>query len=386
MRLSRCIRQCVLLMGLCILLAACTGIEGAASMQIWLDYPYQDVTFNEGSSFTLMATGRDVNGPGIIGIQFFSNGQMIASAVTSATDPLVSANYTWQPEAGAHEVFARALSESGGAADSQPVLINVNEMEEPKDQVPLAETSKTATMTSTSATSTQITPSVTATITTTPVTPTLTITPVTPTLTPSRTSTATQRPPEVYLYADKTYLSPGECTTLTWQTVSISEVTLNGVPLSTVNGSTQVCPETSQTTYTLTGYYSGGTLSDSVTIRVNYNFPSEQFSVYADISITGGHGSIHHLGDTVQICYYFISDSYWFEFRDYSPASLGSDGATGPYSILAQGTMYDSQNICKNYTLVAPTGYEAFQFRIVIGSEGGSTLIDFAEIWIYLLP
>ena len=195
-------------MAFCILLAACTGIEGEASMQVWLDYPYQDISLNEGSSFTLMATARDVNGPGIIGIQFFSNGQMIASAVTNSTDPLVSANYFWQPEAGAYEIFARALSESGDAVDSLPVIVNVNRIEEPRDQVPLAEASTTSTMTTTAVTATQLTPSRTATITTTPVTPTLTktpvtptltITPVTPTLTPSRTTTATQRPPEVYL-------------------------------------------------------------------------------------------------------------------------------------------------------------------------------------------
>ena len=395
MRLQRCIRQFVLLTGLCILMAACTGIEGAASMQVWLDYPYEEVAINEGSTFTFMATARDVNGPGIIGIQFFSNGQMIASADTSAADPLVSANYTWQPEVGTHEVFARAQSVSGGIAYSQPVIFTVIQMEDPKDQVPLTEASKTATLTPTATTVTRTTPSVTTTITTTPVTPTITktpvtptptITPVTPTVTPSRTLTATRRPPEVYLYADRTNLSPGECTTLTWETVNISEVTLNGVPLSSLNGSTQVCPVTSQTTYTLMGYSSGGIVSDSVTIRVNYNFPQQQFSIYAGISITGGHGSIHKLGDTVQICYNFSSQNYIFEFRDYSPASLGSDGATGPYSVLSQGSMYDSQNVCKNYTLVAPAGYEAFQFRVKLASEGNPVLIDVAELWIYVYP
>lgn len=381
MRVPRNTSKLVFLSSLLFLVAACTGIEGEASMQVWLDYPYQDLTVNQGSVLTLMATARDVNGAGIMEIQFFSNGQMIASAVTSTDDPLVSANYQWQPVPGQHTVFARALSASGGAVDSPTVTVTVNSVDQPLQPVPTSEAQPTATLTSTSLTST---------LTTTPRTPTVTPSPTT-TITRNPTSTATQtltqRPPEVRLSASPTSLSPGESTTLTWETFNINRVTLDDVDLSNTSGSITVTP-VSTSTFVLVGYYPGGSVSDSVTVTVNYNFPSQRYSNYASISVTNGHGSIHQLGDALTICYSFPSiSSYLFEFRDYSPASIGANGATGPYAILAEGSMSEAKNVCKTYDMVAPAGYEAFQFRVYKGGqEQAPQLVDFAEIWIYLWP
>ena len=363
----------ILLLGL----AACMGIEGEASMQVWLDAPLDGRTFSEGETVLLHTHARDVNGAGIDQIHYYANDRLLAIGEADASLPLVHSFFGWNPsEAGTYEVYTKAISVNGGSAESAHVNITITDLQQATSEVLSVEGSATSTTTEKPLTPT---PTITQ------VTSTLTITPVTPTLTPSPTWTNTKPPPEVFLYAKDTSLNAGECTTLTWESANTNRLTLNDLPVSNYSGSTRVCPVTN-ITYTLTGYYSGGTVSDSVTIRVNYNFPAQQFSVYAGISITGGHGGIHHIGDTLQICYYFDSDNYIFEFRDYSPASIGQNGTTGPYNILAQGTMFDSQNVCKNYTLVAPAGYEAFQFRIKRPSEGGEVLVDIAELWIYVLP
>jgi len=257
---------------------------------------------------------------------------------------------------------------SGGTAESAHITVTITGQQQTSEEGTAVEASPTATTTRA------------------PLTPTFTPTPKTPTVTPSPTRTITQRPPEVNLYTDDIYLSPGDCTTLTWETVNTTSVTLNDMPISNYSGSTSVCP-LSTITYTLIGYYSGGSVSDSVTLIVSNAFPSQKYSYYVNLSITGCHGSIHHIGDTVQICYNFNSALYLFEFRDYSSASPCAEGATGPFQILAEGNIFDSKSVCKNYTLVEPGGYDAFQFRVEQASESPTPiLVEYAEVWIYILP
>jgi len=368
MRSIRRMKKWFVVSSLIFLLAACTGIEGEASMQVWLDAPQNGSTFQVGDTVLLHTHARDVNGPGIEEFHFFANDQLLAIGEADVSLPLVHSFMGWNPtEAGSYDVYIRAISVSGASAESVHIRVTISEHQF-KEQGSGADASLTPTFTKP------------------PVTPTHTTTPVTPTTTPSPTRTITQRPPEVHLYADDTFLSPGECTTLTWETANTTSVTLNDLPVSNYSGSTSVCP-LSTITYTLIGNFSGGSVIDSVTINMSYEFPSQKYSSYVNLSITGGHGSIHHIGDTAQICYSFNSASYLFEFRDYSPATPGSGGATGPYNVLADGSMYDAKNVCKNYTLVEPGGYEAFQFRVEQASESPDPiLVDYAEVWIYILP
>ena len=379
MRLPTSTTKFILLGILFLLVAACTGIEGTASMQVWLDYPYQELTLNEGSSRTLMATARDVNGPGIIGIQFFSNGQMIASAVTSSTDPLVSANYLWQPEPGKYEVFARAMSTSGAIAESGHITVTIQGQQFKGFSPPDEKTSATATITGTS---------VTPTITTTPRIPTVT---PSPTRTNDPTRTLTQRPPYVNLTASSTSISPGDPVTLTWESVNTNSLTLNGSAVSNYSGSKTVTPE-STTTYTLIGYYSGGSISDSVTVTVNLPaVPLPLSSSYVTLTETSGSGTggYYHVGDSFDICYSYAPASYSFEFRDYYDAIVGSSGEDEPYTVLDSGFMFDSEDsACWSIILLKSGVYHRFEFRVTNPSaeQVDPPLIDSAEIWIYVLP
>lgn len=341
------------------MMSACSGVEGEGAMQVWLESPLDGTVHDNGFPITLDAHARDVNGPGISEIQFLANGTLIAFAETDSSAPLVHVTYDWLPPDGVYQVVARAAG-TGGTLDSAPVQLTIsNGQASASEEEPAVITS-------------------TPTITTTPKTPTLTATP-TQTMTPPPTATVT-------FNAGATTLEAGECTTLTWQTTNTYAVRLNGASVANQYGSLSVCPE-QKTTYSLEADSANGTITRTVTINVTYLFPLVRVTDYATISISGGHGSVHHLGDTIQVCYSFNSAGYLFEVRNYAPATNSPEGATGSYAVLAEGSMYSSQNVCKNYTLVEPGGYEAYQIRILVASESPTPqVVGIAEVWIYTAP
>lgn len=71
---------------------------------------------------------------------------------------------------------------------------------------------------------------------------------------------------EVNLWADTTTLVSGTCTYLRWNSVYIDQTFLNGESVALM-GSKQVCPAVN-TTYSLVGNYSGGSVEKSVMINV----------------------------------------------------------------------------------------------------------------------
>jgi len=357
-------------------LAACTGIEGKASMQVWLDSPLDGSSFQVGETVQIHTHARDVNGPGIDEFHYFANDRLLAIGETDASLPLVHSFICWNPtEAGLYDLYTKAVSVSGATMESVHITVTISEQQY-KEMGPGADASSTPTITRP------------------PVTPTLTTTQKIPTLTPSLTrtlyptNTITQRPPEVNLSASVTFLYPGQCTSLSWETVNTTSVTLNDLPVTNYSGSTTRCPLTN-VTYTLVGYYPGGSVSDSVSITVEYGFPDEEYSVYVGLSITDGHESIHYLGEYVELCYNYIATSrlYVFEFREYAPATPGSEGATGSYTVLAEGNTDEPGSNCINRKLNDPYGYKAYQFRLMYYLESPTPILeDFAEVWIYVYP
>jgi hypothetical protein len=115
-------------------------------------------------------------------------------------------------------------------------------------------------------------------------------------------------------------------------------------------------------------------------------FPPERYSNYASITVEGGHGSIHHIDEPMQVCYSFPANNsgVGFNFNDYQPATLGSNGVdtSGSHQGMAHGSMASATNYCFNDTVTGPSGYEAFRLEVLF--EG--TLVDFAEVWIYVEP
>jgi hypothetical protein len=341
------------------MVVACDGINGNAAIQVWLDSPLDGSVYDGSFPVTISAHARDVNGPGITEIQFLVNGTQVGNISTNSTEPLVFGEYDWFPDQGTFDIYARAISISGGIVDSIPARISVEDGQQPiitdVTQTPFS-------------------------------TPTFTITPRISSITSTPTQTITPPPPSVSFSAGTTFLFAGDCTDLSWQTTNTYAVSLDGTTVSNNNGTWTVCPEQG-TTYTLEASYSGGTITRTVTVDVGYDFPLQRTYEGVTLSITGGHEGIHHLGDSIQFCYSFEADSGSFEIYDYSPATYGPDGAGGPHVVMAEGELYYSQNVCKNYTLVEPGGYEAFQFRVYkYGESPTPYLAGIAEVWFYTLP
>jgi hypothetical protein len=353
-----------------VLITACAGIEGEAVMQVWIDNPLSGSYYAGGGEVNLYAHARDVDGPGISEISFYANGELLASGQMDASSELPQAAYTWHPKNGNYEIIAVARNTGGAEVESDPIYIQVEGEQEPTTE--------------------QITEDVATEIVSTPtftMTPSFTPTETkTGTFTPTPTKTGTPPPATVSFYSEDSSVNAGNCTDLVWQTTNTYAVELDGMSVSNNYGTWEVCPQ-GTTTYTLEATHAGGTITRNVTVDVVYNFPAQRFSDYVTLTITGGHGGIHHIGDSIQFCYSFGDGDGSFEIYDYSPASIGADGATGPYYILGDGLLYEAQNVCKEYTLVEPGGYEAFQFRIYKYFESPTpTLVDIAEVWFYTWP
>jgi len=107
-----------------VLLSACSNYA-QPGMQIWLDYPQEDISISAGDIITVQAHARDQNGPGIGEIQFLADGIQIGAVTTTHTDPIVQVGASWQPVAGDYQLVARAVSQSGGTVDSLPVRVVV---------------------------------------------------------------------------------------------------------------------------------------------------------------------------------------------------------------------------------------------------------------------
>ncbi|MFZ5902002.1 MAG: hypothetical protein ACOYZ8_00420 [Chloroflexota bacterium] len=122
-------------------------------------------------------------------------------------------------------------------------------------------------------------------------------------------------------------------------------------------------------------------------------FPPQRFASHVSLSFSGGHGSTHRVGESVQLCYTF-TDTYFgeggvyeFYLYDFQPASPGSDGVntSGPHQLLASGDA-DEGTHCLGGTISSPTGYEAFRLELYQPGYPSDIFLEFAELWIYVQP
>lgn len=206
------------------------------------------------------------------------------------------------------------------------------------------------------------------------------------------TQSAPQGVPTPFLTftADATTLQSGQCTTLRWTSGNITSIFLDGQGV-TGNENRQVCP-TQTTVYTLIANAPGGGLQRTVTITVSgsgsgLSFPQQHSGAYVSVSVSGGHGSTHKIGEVILFCF-TISNlpdaSYAYFTYDYQPASPSSNGATGPRTGLVGSALAVNGTLCWNITINGPTGYEAFQ--TLLQSPMASVQTDYAEVWIYVTP
>ncbi|MFZ5878693.1 MAG: zinc ribbon domain-containing protein [Chloroflexota bacterium] len=122
-------------------------------------------------------------------------------------------------------------------------------------------------------------------------------------------------------------------------------------------------------------------------------FPPEIFGSHVSLSFTGGHGSVHEIGDSVRLCYTFTDTSfgedgiYQFYLYDFQPASPGSNGVdtSGPHKLLASGDAKEG-TACMDGSISEPGGYEAFRLEIYKPGFPSDIFLEFAELWIYVQP
>lgn len=490
-----------------LLLAACEGVWGEAAMRVWLDQPLDGSTFEVGESVPVQAHARDVDGPGIVEVQVFVDGRLVASADADVSAPLVDSLQTWVPQnPGTYRVRVRAVSQSGATLDSAEARVKVagtavaqagpsrtptrtptpriptrTPTRTPTPRIPTRTPTRTPTVPPPAANYAPVIASVsgpssipnngqrydftvrfsdrdgnvnrlivtsangrwaridfnpTAYLSSgsaydgttmfnyycntgsTPFSDTLNVTIYdasgnasnTYSLTlacssgssssgPTRTPTPTVPPPAATAYlnfsADSTSLQSGQCTTLRWSSGNVQSVYLDGQGVAG-NDSRSACPSAT-TTYTLVANYSGGSITRQVTISVQsapaLSFPPQRSGSRVSLSISGGHGSSHRIGESVQVCWTFSGvgqvgpegGGYSYTLRDYQPATGGSGGVntSGPY-YEHRHTWASDGTQCLSGTLTAPSGYEAFRIDLWQGTF--STYLEFAEIWIYVAP
>ncbi|MBA4383962.1 MAG: hypothetical protein C0410_04445, partial [Anaerolinea sp.] len=312
-------------------------------------------TFENGEVITLQAHARDANGPGITELQFYSNGQKIASVATSSADPLVAGSAQWKPDPGEYTIIAKAVNNSGQTTSSASVHISIIG---PRANGVLPQ-------------NISITPTFTATGTKKPPTPTFTPTgtkkPITPTF------TFTPKPPATMdIWAENTSIIQGNCTIIRWTSTNVTNLSLNGGSVNS-NGDMDACPSSS-TTYILSGQSTSGSIERSVFIEViipapppTPPCPSGRSSSDAYISIPGGNCSSHSVGEHFQLCFAPTgSEIAWdYQLVDYTGASIDGLGQVqGNMSILRQGTFSSGAEICVPLIVTEPTGLELFELRL----------------------
>ena len=359
-----------------LLITSCQGMAGAQAMQVWLDQPLEGAYFEPGATILIQAHARDVNGPGITEIQFYANGEKLASVNTDASSPLVSGIAQWQPEPGDYEVSAMAMNISGQSIASGSVHIEVIGLRE-NGELPLT---------------ISITPTFTATGTKTPITPTFTPTSTKKSVTP--TFTFTPKPPgSMSIWADESSIFSGGCTFIRWTSTNVTNLSINGNQVD-ANGDMSVCP-TSSITYTLRGQSSTGAIEKSTYIEVNSvppptpPCPSGRTSSLAYISMPGGNCSSHSVGEHFTLCFNLnvtgIESVFYYSFEDYTGASgYGSENPSGTKTVLFTGT-FTGDPICKNMIITEPTGLEAM--KLVLSSSTYTTSeSDYPIVWIKVVP
>lgn len=93
------------------------------------------------------------------------------------------------------------------------------------------------------------------------------------------------------------------------------------------------------------------------------------------LSITGGHGSTHSIGDRVTLCYSSQPNQY-IRLLDYQPPNQLNN-------VIREG-VDDGRGECISGTIEAPPGGE--RFRIEAWNALVTSVVDYAELWINVVP
>ncbi len=249
-----------------------TTVASSGGTHVWLDQPPNDAGLPL-APFVLKAHARDSAGVGVEKIVFLVNTIPLGGIVTDSTQPLVYAEFGWNPaQPGEYRIQAQA-SNRNGSAFSEIAIVCVGPSCVPTATTTQTKPSSTATFTPVR-TETQFQ-------TLTPAPPTRTLTQASP---PTVTRTATPLPqattpvpqagctgtPNISSFsASSTNITVGQSATLNWGSVTNADsVQIDpGVGGVGTPGSTIVSPS-GTTTYILTAHCKGVPATRQVTINV----------------------------------------------------------------------------------------------------------------------
>jgi beta-lactam-binding protein with PASTA domain len=117
--------------------------------------------------------------------------------------------------------------------------------------------------------------------------------------------------------------------------------------------------------------------------ETSISFPEQRTSFWVSVSITGGHGSVHHIGEVVDLCWSWAQLSgeppgQW-QLWDFQPPE--SEGV-----MQDSGTMLSAGSDCISATITGPVGYEEIVAVALQYDHGESSweVVDWANVWIYV--
>jgi hypothetical protein len=105
------------------------------------------------------------------------------------------------------------------------------------------------------------------------------------------------------------------------------------------------------------------------------SLPAEKQSRLVGLSVTGGHGSSHRIGEQITLCYSSLANQY-IRLLDFQPPG-------NLINVIREG-VDDGQGECISGNVTAPAGYEVF--RVEAWNSSVSAVADYAELWIQIVP
>lgn len=138
------------------------------------------------------------------------------------------------------------------------------------------------------------------------------------------------------LYASTTSIAQGGSTTLSWSSYGLSSLSIYPTLGNQASTGSMVVYPSSSTTYTLSGYGCGTTITRTVTISVTNNYPTTQLQAITTTPSAVGQNTARLNG--IAVSSYGYPTTAWFEWG--TSASFGSRTAAQSVASSTSGTYY----------------------------------------------
>jgi hypothetical protein len=151
-------------------------------------------------------------------------------------------------------------------------------------------------------------------------------------------------------------------------------------------------------TLRITIYDAAGNASDAYPFNLGcekqLQMPPWHFGEHTSLSVSGGHGSIHKIGEYYELCWIFTGvgqigsegagfSFYLYDFQPATPTTNGVD-TNGPHQTIDSGWASDGERCFDDGIITGPPGFKAFRLELYRGFF--KSFVEYAEMWIYVEP